>query len=889
MNDLDYGVEQLIEESDNSNIVDISNPFYCEIFNSPVLNFSDYDLYSQYKHIFVLCNKNNVKPNANPNLNILQKFIKKENFEELGKLFTLVKASNKLLKNLKHKKDAKIIEKDVLEYFNHFQYKLNETEIVILLLELTEQYANKYISLYSGLIDMENYVDLKILCDYYNCDKCKIVDRNLSQFSKCISNIKYWTFKWNCNLNITREFINRSFSYTNNRNTIKYVKAQVNDIENPDIKTIIESNKNKNTNDNYLIDIEQKQFIDVDINVKDKHNYRHYIIRKSNLNFSKEQVIELFENINDNEIKKLYNLFNSFLLSKEYCHLVINNGIVLRKMSHVIQKFKPIYKYLFGYPLLALRIEESISKTFFDENSRHVFDIEDACELPYFPYCGEDPWLNPYFTLLVKKTAIDSSNNMLGIPFMECHNYGISNLQEFKLKFNIFTTGLSDVNIFDGIERNSLGEWKHFAIGGSSIVACSIKNIHPMIDVISTKDQTLSNKLLRFFNEYFKKSDIDIMCTVDNLFDYIDQCEKLITIVKTNIEKFYGDKNSSQLQINYQEKSLVIQSSCQLNVTPIKNVLVIISKEYIEKCMDHDFDYVKNNLDNDELLDHFYTKYIISKNNKNKQLKKKYDINKNYLYRYFFKLSKQNEMGLKISKISNTEATLKKVDYASYIFLNDILPDNEQVVPEKNIVLLQILESIKFKLSSPKLLHNIEIFKLKWNQVARFHLDCVRAAYNGKTVKMLPSFISALMTFTNLSYKYFSGKTDIVSILLKYLNCGFGTIINNKEKDIVTQYINTLHSGNELYNGYFGNKTLNDNIFRPGKYLYNIPNDAYKQQDRKYIHSVEDLKQSYKHLYNYDEDKSPIKFLTFKTIKEDGNILPFQTWILEAGYQMLKQ
>jgi hypothetical protein len=72
--------------------------------------------------------------------------------------------------------------------------------------------------------------------------------------------------------------------------------------------------------------------------------------------------------------------------------------------------------------------------------------------------------------------------------------------------------------------------------------------------------------------------------------------------------------------------------------------------------------------------------------------------------------------------------------------------------------------------------------------VARFHLPCVRAYYTGNNVYMTPTFITAMMTNVNVEYKYFSGQRDPVEILNKYRTRGFGTLLNNKEKEYVYTY-----------------------------------------------------------------------------------------------------
>ena len=81
--------------------------------------------------------------------------------------------------------------------------------------------------------------------------------------------------------------------------------------------------------------------------------------------------------------------------------------------------------------------------------------------------------------------------------------------------------------------------------------------------------------------------------------------------------------------------------------------------------------------------------------------------------------------------------------------------------------------------------HDLEIFRNKssnpFELVSKFHLNCVRGFYNGKTVKLLPSCITALKTFVNVDFKYFAGKRSPYQIINKYRMRGFGTLLNRKE------------------------------------------------------------------------------------------------------------
>ena len=94
---------------------------------------------------------------------------------------------------------------------------------------------------------------------------------------------------------------------------------------------------------------------------------------------------------------------------------------------------------------------------------------------------------------------------------------------------------------------------------------------------------------------------------------------------------------------------------------------------------------------------------------------------------------------------------------------------------------------------------------------------------------MLPSFVTAMMTFINIDYKYFSGNASPFNIINKYRYRGFTTILNDKEKKQNINYIvnyttnklkikiSNINSVNKVY----GLKTLNNlNFYKLSENYY---------------------------------------------------------------------
>ncbi len=62
--------------------------------------------------------------------------------------------------------------------------------------------------------------------------------------------------------------------------------------------------------------------------------------------------------------------------------------------------------------------------------------------------------------------------------------------------------------------------------------------------------------------------------------------------------------------------------------------------------------------------------------------------------------------------------------------------------------------------------------------ISKFHLDCVRAWYDGQTVHCYPTFICAANTLMCSDIRWVSNKKNIMDVVMKYYRRGFGTLIN---------------------------------------------------------------------------------------------------------------
>ena len=210
----------------------------------------------------------------------------------------------------------------------------------------------------------------------------------------------------------------------------------------------------------------------------------------------------------------------------------------------------------------------------------------------------------------------------------------------------------------------------------------------------------LKNNIKNYIDEYYNKSDIDIMFIEKDLLTYINKVSILISQIDYNITEFNN----------------VFTSKININIRT--TICLIVSTEFIKDNIPIDTDHVIKNI---------HTEYII-----------------NMFKPFFTKLLEENMI---------TYENINKIKYSEEF---DISNSMYRIKIDNNILKEELKISLKYDISSIYLPHPLEIFSTESeiiDMVSNFHLPCVRLYYNGIKLNLLPSCITAISTGMCLDYK----------------------------------------------------------------------------------------------------------------------------------------
>jgi hypothetical protein len=797
---------------------EIANPFIIGLNGGNLKNYPQNVIWT-YPHVVVLTLKNDRLTQEEYGHFFSSKF--SVNNTEM-KYIKIDRVATSILNNKYFYTRANIITDKILNYFIRNEF-FNTSEIVITMIDTPTQILNNILTPINSL---ERLLQTLKTYKYYN----KFFDGNIDYQINNIPTINYWFNRKHCNINITELFTLRDFQSKKDTKFILISKPQ-----NPEAVT-------DNTGDTQLYPqrIKNKDnFCDIGVCIK-KNKKGFFPTIKNNTDY-KKLVTEIFLLINNSHSERYeYLLANYLLISKDYTDSVINNSQVLDIIQPLFEKYIGAFKYSIGYAWLNLYLEETLYTTKSLKKHRHVFDIHTANKLPVFPFSMENIKQNPYVSLLIDDQLINYNGNCLPINIIENYDgYGITDLKTFKERLNIFITNDITKDIFNGID------WSKFALSGSIIPACLQKR-SPLMDVCTSFND--------FISKYYSNSDIDIMCNCKSFFDFLDEGVNVFNTIKQNTDS--DDTN--------------------VKIETIKSVAISVTKQFFTDTV-QDFNSKYNltwtvdeylgNINDERIREYLYNLYV------------------NYKTKLINELKQTNSIGNKLREeyaqlIPIDKLNLYFVDYEldaikylreteSVMYRNDFLPADKTVDVKKNNRIIKFSENFRFKFTFDKINRQIEYFKIATDDffelIARFHLPCVRAYYQGDNVYMLPSCITSMMTGINIEYKYFAGIRNPVEIINKYMIRGFGMILNPEELRQFKQF-NTNLSEDNLFK-------LKDNDDNSLLGLRPLSHKTFNQYPANKWPKINYLTNEKIEKY-YNNKNKMIDALKFTTINTNGDINP---------------
>ncbi len=764
-----------------------------------------------FRNIYILCPFSTL--NEDYINSMWSKSINKDTFNNILNEMVLYKCSVALVRNMVHYGNISYCPSELLQTANKFKYQLEENIIVLPIYTISFLNIQKYIDNFNGVNTFNNFYDILIMNNYFGNkltenkykDKLMVIIKNLEETN-------YWTMSYNCMMNMTKLFDKRQFNLNILKTYDKSLVSIFTNIENSPIKG------------NYIEQIfKTRNYVDPSEILK-KKGFKLYS-KVWNCEYSNDDITLLFKNLDD-DFK--YYLFCNLVVSKQYCHLVINNKDVLTIMMPFIRNNIHLFKYLFGYAWIRLYFEETINKFRVKTDDMYIFDINTACQLPIFYFNTEAPYLNPYMPIIVAINNLQPAFNVGGIK-MDINNdkdVRICNLDEFKTRLNLFISGDPNMNLLEHINMEEL----NIAISGSVMTACC-QYKHPLMRLFTLDN--FNDRFLRYLDEYYYDSDVDVMVKTGDIFKFIDTTRQFHEKIMLSLCHY---KNANPEDIKYE-----LNNSTYLFVTQ-EFVLENICNEKLS------YQFITDNLDTPEIKSIFMP-----------FARKMFDLDSKKRLSNFNKSEHQSIIDKYSELFIFYEANLliKIRNYKTGETL--VVPPTESEFTEEELDLIittandveeraktdisftdgmYFSSSYKVRISAKQLKHDFELFSITKDDfmttVANFHMPCVRAYYNGSNVYMTPSFITAHLTFMNIDYKYFAGSKDPINIINKYRMRGFGVWLNQKELETYIKYCYEVPFWNKLFNINPNNKhtyskclgglNISHKLFKPRHYCADLIN-----------------------------------------------------------------
>jgi hypothetical protein len=822
-----------------------------------------------FNHVYILIKRNN-EPIPSEFYNWQ---VNKDVFEQVTSKLIIHKTSIKVLKNKTHFDNCIMLSDQQLKPYNIFNYELANKNIVIPIFNIEYKNILQYLEQYESNNTLQSIYNIKVLNKYFGVNDSNFkADEFVCQIINNLEESQYWTNYYNCLLNMTNKFKERTISFQSTRMTDKNIASIIKKIFDSKITETVQKEDYINKFD--MKPVSEKEIHDVSSVIEKKGSILYKMGAKSD--FTHKDINQLFSVLNE---KQRFLMFANLMASKKYCHLVINNEHILQTMEKEIKQFAPLFKYLMSYVWIRFYIEECVKKTWVKTSDDFIFDINTASKLPVFPFNHAKPKENPYSPILVSDSELKPNENLCGVSdYSNIHRHqGICNFDEFNFRMNIFCTGNPNNNLFECFDfyKYKVG------ITGSLITAC-IQKYHPLMSrFINCYTQT--ENFINYFNEYYANSDIDVMFMIKDNFEFVENVNEFYNQIVLNVCKYnapYAEPSHVKLILN-------------------KLGYIFVNEEFINKNIHFDesaqitdkVKYITENINEEAIKDKFRPFYEQLQTQKYNEFVKDYS----------------SEEIVQLKKRYPDIFTLDGVDFKIYINHNENTIKPNEFTGDLTKKEIDLVFTYKYKIESPYLNHSLELFSIKYDDffsiVASFHLPCVRGYYNGSNVYLTPSCISAHMTYMNLDYKYISGTKDPFDIINKNRMRGFGTWLNSDEKKLFVKYSREVPFWNNLYSinpnsseyeatkQIFSPVSLNHQLFRPR--LYNpdsFVNTMFVDTSNRYNDTtiIPILYDNSKGMSSYIQDKfksiaiKEINWDNFVSIDKDGYIVPLKKWVIAS-------
>ena len=738
------------------------------------------------------------------------------------------------------------VDKEFLEPLNQFNFPLSESEVVV-------PYCHRSFVDAMPLISQFRTIDLNTISAIVEdhamfgissgLNLLRDEPYNFMSLLESMDGSKYWKNEKHCNLDFDKVFLQRRLIVTrkdlerynindNNYESLsKSCGLQFSAMYLPLSETANTTSKDSEDTvpasddqdiskveaNNYLLDIlkrQEKDFVNI---ATDKKQFFPLITSTPEERASATKSLLRIINLkcsHDPNLNSLRCVVKIICLNPKYAHMVINNRTVWDRLANLSDELNRkacknktyinndstpntcvISDTDIAYAWLTCYMNESVKKSYVKESDAFVFTSASASVLPFFPSNDNDYHQNPYLSLPLRKQTIMGAYEKQQLQFggiklttsMQ-HYVRLSTAQEFRERFNIFVHGLGN-DYFEGIDTSEL------AFCGSVIPAC-IHALHPHQHYIQQNPASKCVEINRWYPEHFdtyvsrfyESSDLDIMSKVKGLENFTLQMKDFVARIDGNT----GEKTMVEPHVVH---TFVIEPDYY------KKIQTDVHKWIVA----HPFEALV-------AFPHNCTKESVAKLCSGEGVD---NIHPNIVTQWYYcHIYCNMDLGAEFRDGSLFDKGMLMSDgvgaYSEEYLKTHVNQDNFRIfvrTSEKSVHCAPIVFriNIKYKLHNEMLRRPMEMFQIHhseyFSSVSQFHLPCVRGYYRADINEyfLLPSCISANLTFVNIERKFFSCKQSPIDILNKYRKRGFGCLLNPQEMGDFLIYTLKNRKGYEAY------------------------------------------------------------------------------------------